>query len=882
MEPTVFRFTLRHSLRQQVLLTLLIVASYPFLYLALELPKRIVDDAIGGAGTFPVEVFGVPLEQVPYLMALSFAFLALVVLNGLFKYFINTSKGRLNERMLRRLRYELYARVLRFPLPHFRRVSGGEIIPMITAETDPIGNFIGEAFATPLQQGGMLVVYLAFIFAQDPVLGAAAVALYPFQAWLIPRLQRRVNQLSKQRVRLMRGIADRIGESVSGIQEIRANDTAAWHLADLTGRLGEVYEVRFKIYQRKFFIKFLNNFINQLTPFFFYSIGGYLVITGSITFGALVAVLAAYKDLAAPWKELLDWYQLKEDVRVKYDQVIEQFHPDGMLEMRALTDDAVEVVRLDGDVELSGVSVVDDVGHKLLDGVSLTVGPEEHVAVAGAGGGGAGELAMVLGGLMPPTLGQVRAGGRDLYALGPAVLGRRVAYAGGAAHLMTGTLRENLLYGLQHRPLRQPIYAGEALKAFKRRRAETLRSGNLDLDPGADWIDYEAAGCTDERSLRRRMLRVVDLVDLTADVYALGLHGTLDPERFPEAAETVLLARRAVREELSDPGLADLVEPFDPDRYNTNASVAENLLFGTPLDPGLMSDRVAAHPYVRRVLDRAGLTEDFVRIGLQVAETMVELFADLPPGHEFFEQFSFIHADDLPAYQPILQKVARDGQRALSPADRELLLQLPFRLIPARHRLGLIDRPMETRILEARRIFFRDFPDEMRGQIEFFDAARYNRAGSLMDNILFGKTSYGTPQVTARVHGLVSSVVERFDLRDTVVAVGLDRPVGVAGSRLSMAQRQKVILGRCLMKNPDLMVVNEATGALDGASQAVVHTNVVEAMRGRRLVWVVHRPSLARMFDRVVVMRDGRVAEDGTYAALDRPGTALAEMLELE
>ncbi|MBV5336055.1 ABC transporter ATP-binding protein, partial [bacterium] len=145
---------------------------------------------------------------------------------------------------------------------------------MITAEVEPLGGFIGDAMAVPAFQGGSLLVYLVFIFAQDPVLGLAAVTLYPFQGWLIPRLQRRVNLLGKQRVRAMRGIADRIGDTVAGIREIHAHDATAWHRADIADRLGDVYDIRMEIYQRKFFIKFLNNFINQLTPFFFYAIGG--------------------------------------------------------------------------------------------------------------------------------------------------------------------------------------------------------------------------------------------------------------------------------------------------------------------------------------------------------------------------------------------------------------------------------------------------------------------------------------------------------------------------------------------------------------------------------------------------------------------------------
>jgi len=61
-------------------------------------------------------------------------------------------------------------------------------------------------------------------------------------------------------------------------------------------------------------MKFLNNFLGQLTPLFFYSVGGYLAIKGQITVGALVAALAAYKDLSNPWKELLAYYNTTQDM----------------------------------------------------------------------------------------------------------------------------------------------------------------------------------------------------------------------------------------------------------------------------------------------------------------------------------------------------------------------------------------------------------------------------------------------------------------------------------------------------------------------------------------------------------------------------------------
>src|SRR3546814_3513605 len=81
---------------------------------------------------------------------------------------------------------------------------------------------------------------------------------------------------------------------------------------------------------------------------------------------------------------------------------------------------------------------------------------------------------------------------------------------------------------------------------------------------------------------------------------------------------------------------------------------------------------------------------------------MVELFADLPPGHEFFEQFSFIGADELPEYRALLGRVGKAGYDAASRDDRALLIALAFPYVEARHRLGVIGPEVEAKVLAAR------------------------------------------------------------------------------------------------------------------------------------------------------------------------------------
>ncbi|CAN0589737.1 unnamed protein product, partial [Ectocarpus sp. 12 AP-2014] len=153
-----------------------------------------------------------------------------------------------------------------------------------------------------------MLTIVAFLFMQSIWFGFAAIALIPVQAWLIPMLQRQINVLNKDRIVEVRHLSSEIGETAAGISDLRSNGGWRYRSALLTDRLGRIFEIRFKIYQKKFFMKFINNFITQLTPFFFYLVGGYLAIKGQISVGALVAGLAAYKDIAAPWKELLAYY----------------------------------------------------------------------------------------------------------------------------------------------------------------------------------------------------------------------------------------------------------------------------------------------------------------------------------------------------------------------------------------------------------------------------------------------------------------------------------------------------------------------------------------------------------------------------------------------
>ena len=315
---SVLRFILKNSYKDQLALAGLGLLAMPVLYFTLELPKIIVNEAIDSTH-FPHERFGLSFEQEEFLFFASALFLVAIFANGTLKYILNVYKGRVGERELRRIRLYIYRR--------WHRGAGSErrveVIPIVAQEVEPVGGFASDAFALPIFQGGTFVTILFFMFMQDPVLGFAALILLPVQLALIPRLQRRINALARERAIEVRSLSGALGDEVS-------HEPPGTKTTRTVGcKLRDIESIRRQIHQTKFLMKALNNFLTALTPFFFYSVGGYLVIEGSLTLGALIAVLAAYKDFSAPLRELFRYYQSYEDVRIRYQGVLDYISSEG-------------------------------------------------------------------------------------------------------------------------------------------------------------------------------------------------------------------------------------------------------------------------------------------------------------------------------------------------------------------------------------------------------------------------------------------------------------------------------------------------------------------------------------------------------------------------
>jgi len=220
--------------------------------------------------------------------------------------------------------------------------------------------------------------------------------------------------------------------------------------------------------------------------------------------------------------------------------------------------------------------------------------------------------------------------------------------------------------------------------------------------------------------------------------------------------------------------------------------------------------------------------------------------------------------DDVSLTIPAGQKVGLVGR---SGAGKSSLVNLLLRFRDAEEGRILIDGQDVGQVTQA----------SLRRQIGMVsqDSSLLHR--SVRANILYGRPGATEAEM---VRAAVRAEADGFihDLRDPKGNAGYDAQVGERGVKLSGGQRQRIALARVILKDAPILILDEATSALDSEVEASIQAALYGVMQGKTVIAIAHRLSTIAQMDRIVVLDRGRVAEDGSHAALLKRGGIYAEL----
>jgi len=851
MEPTLFAFIWKHSKKQQFFLLLLTLVSFPFLYASLELPKQIINDAIGATGS-TVTFFGITVTQIQYLMILCFAFLGTVIAGGVMKMRINTMKGILAERMLRRLRFTLIRRMLRFPKPYFSSTSQGELVSMITSEAEPLGGLMGDAIAQPVFQFGQMMTIVTFLFMQSVWFGLASIALIPLQAWLIPRLQRQINLLNKERIQEIRHLSTEISETAAGISDLRANGGWRYRLAQFSHRLGTLFEIRVKIYNKKFFMKFLNNLITQMTPFLFYSVGGYLAITGEVTVGALVAALGAYKDLSGPWRELLTYYNQVQDMSLRWQVVTERFNPDNMIPEELLEGEPESIPHLRGDIELRNITVRDADGKTVLEDIDLTIPGGARVAIKASEDSERRALAELLIREILPAQGEVILSGHALKSLHQAVIAARIGYAHSRPYLFSGTLGDNLLM-----PLRtHPQHEEEARKAPSRYQIEAVKAGNSPDLLSDDWIDPSLAGLQSSDEIRDWWFKLVEAMGIDEFMLRRTLRSQFDPKLHPDLAERIVELRDKVAQRLAKRGLDKFVFRFDPDRFNPAVPLGGNLLFASP-SRDISPELLAGDARFLDMLKAHDLDKDALAIASAVLDTLNQTFGREGADHPLFLRLG-ISKELYHRLLDIEERRRNTGEDSLTEREMALLLTVPF-MLTAEQIGPTFPEEYKEKILTIRKTQAQSLHTSFDGLFIPVSPDTYVPRLTVLENAIYGRVSLTAGHHADEIEDAVAEVLNEAGLRRRLAAIIYDLPTGLGGANLPTVFQERAAFSRAAIKRPDILILDKALASHDSESRMHTRLKLRELLPESIMIFMEDHFAHPEAYDLYVEIKDGRI-----------------------
>lgn len=572
--------------------------------------------------------------------------------------------------------------------------------------------------------------------------------------------------------------------------------------------------------------------------------GSYLSsIAGKLTWGQVIqfAMISSLfqKPVGEVFSFLKRWRLVRENMR-RVAELLEWEEAFAEGEVLPVSDAARHI-------QYQDVTVAADDGKPIVNRLSADVSYGLHAAIAGTAGSGKSTLLGLLTSGVKVDAGAVKLGNMPVECLDRRALAEVVGKVPQFPTIFAGTIRDNLLLSLR-------------------------RPGSKTLQDDGGCISLDTLdGIESSEDLDRRLIEVVKLVDFERDVFRKALDRRLPfGDRYASTKRMIVELRPAVREAVQrrDP---EVVCWFQKRICLPLCSLCENLL-----GPGHQAKQLTdgERGELMLVFNQCKALPSLLQIGYQRFRSEAKLAARLSTNAPRLMKV-FDSRNHPAGGEAELQAARPHGLTQLSQAAQLALLQIALDTEAARV-ADCYSGDASALVLELRDKLQPRFPSQA---WSMHDGAGYIESLSVRDNLLGGRVDRGLHRADTRAEDIVLDVLENSGALDDFLLLGLEAQLMPGGQDLSGGQRQKLALGRVLLKDPQVLLLDEATASLDELSENKIVETLRHEFRNKTMISVSRRLATIRGCDKVIVMDRGQKLQEGPFHALAQQDGLFQDLL---
>lgn len=841
MNNSIIRGLLKKHAGTIILLLFIAVSTVLISVISIEIGRRIINLISAPSPD--------PAGKQHWLIIYSVCLLTAAIVAGAVDYGLNVMYSKFSQSFVNDIRIKLFDHLLQLPQDFFNKNSVGQITNKIMNEIGNIGNFFAKLFLTPIIHMVMIIFYTVYLFKLNWKLAIAGVIFIPLCVIIIPVFNRRIQALTNENINRSGNLTGYFQDVFTGIIDIRASQTYSFEKSRLKKKIKDLMNINLNMAKTTGGLESLMITITQLAPLLIYFYGGFLCLKGELAVGTLVASIVVINNLFNPVNYIANFVMDWRQVNVRFDMLDEYFRMESETGISP-SDERKDVSA--GDIKFDKVKFGFTEDQLLLNDLNFVTKYGEKVAFVGPSGSGKSLTAALLGTIYKPLGGNITMGGKTTDSLPLHDLRTKIGYVNQTLFLFNDTIKNNIIYALLRKP-----------------------DGNDHIET---WVDYSLLDhILNREMLEQRILEVVREVGLFEDVMNIGLRSKPEPETFEITGSDkakIVSARNEFTKEITNYN-SEYVEFYREDIFLEYCTIFENIVFcpAKTITEKFGSTRKFRKEYLHDYLKGKGLLENLFAVGLALAraDNMLpeKLYKDKSPLLNYME----LDQKQIESRLKINEKLSTgtDTFTKIEKADPSLveeILDLAFDHCPGKSKEIVLDEKLRNKILGLRKEIKSLLLERLNGEITFYDYNSYNNSLSFMENIVFGTVNPLRKKANEDINALIRKLLKEAGLEGLIIKRGLEFNVGERGTKLSGGQRQKIVIARILLKNPSILILDEATAALDAASQARINDLVAKKYKDKTVISIAHRLNIIKDYDEIIVFDKGRIVEQGTFEDL--------------